>query len=254
MGWLPLAINAWTPILLPGLVAWYKATDGVYVDAGVTLATNGQTVQQWNDQSVNNNHLKQATGANRPTYQSSGFNSSFPTLNFTVAGSTWMTTTANSVVMGTGLVGSAFGVGQVRSLAPPNARALSYIENGQTDDTFSSHSAAWILTTSGNSVLDSYRAAFFAADTNFPPATNFRFGNIYDNTNNTNYINNVAGTPVAATSLTWTSPGTITVGAQTVVPTSFWDGPISELIVTNSALSSGDRLSLDTYFKTKWGL
>jgi len=26
------------------------------------------------------------------------------------------------------------------------------------------------------------------------------------------------------------------------------------VVITNTALSSGDRLSLDNYFKTKWGL
>lgn len=248
-------MTAWTPARLPGIVAWYSAKSGFFVDAGVTLATNGQTVQQWNDLSGNGNHLKQATGANRPTYQSAGFNSSFPALSFTVAGSTWMATTANSVAMGTGLVGSAFGVGRVTTSGITNGRVISYIENGQNLDTFSNHSAAWIFVTQASNQMESYRSGFFANDANFLPSTNYRFGNVYDNTNNTNYVNNVAGTPVAASALTWTSPGTIIVGAETTSgPAAFWDGPLTELFMTNVAPSSGDRLSIDNYFKAQWGL
>lgn len=252
--------SAWTPASLgAALIAWYKADSGVYVDAGVTLATNSQTVQQWNDQSGNGYHLKQATGGNRPTFLTAGFNSK-QSVTFTVAGSTWMATTANTVAMGTGLVGSLFGVGRITTSGITNSRTCSYIENGQTADTFSNHSAAWLMATQGNSNIQSYRGGFFASDGSggapfFPPSTNFRFGNIYDNTNDTNYVNNVAGTPVAASGLTWTSPGTIIVSADTTSgPSAFWDGPLSEIVMTNSALSSTDRLNLDNYFKAKWGL
>lgn len=251
MGWLPLAsVSSWTPALLPGLVAWYKSTNGVYVDAGVTLATNGQTVQQWNDQSGLNNHLKQVTGGNRPTYQAAGFNS---LSTVTLSSGTWMATTADSVAMGSGLVGSAFAVGQ-STVFGSNVRAISYVENGQTSDGVSNHSAAWLLNSSGTTFA-SYRNGFFANDSSFSLNTNLRFGNIYDNTNDTNYVNNVAGTPVAATGLTWTSPGTILIGtASTTSPANFWSGPLSEIVITNTALSSGDRLNLDNYFKIKWNL
>lgn len=51
-----------------GYVARYKATSGVYKDAGVTLAANGETIQQWNDMTSNHYNLTQATSTNRPTY------------------------------------------------------------------------------------------------------------------------------------------------------------------------------------------
>lgn len=57
------------PTDIAGLQLWLKADTGVYSDAGVTPATNGQTIQQWNDQSGNNNHVSQATAGNRPTYR-----------------------------------------------------------------------------------------------------------------------------------------------------------------------------------------
>lgn len=65
--------SAFNPISLGNLRAWYKA------DAGITL--NGSTVSQWNDQSGYNNHLKQSTAANQPTYTTGAINS-LPALSF----------------------------------------------------------------------------------------------------------------------------------------------------------------------------
>ena len=64
-----------------GLVAHWKADAGAYNDAGTTLATNGQTVQQWNDQSGEGYNLSQATSADRPTYNTNQLNGQ-PGINF----------------------------------------------------------------------------------------------------------------------------------------------------------------------------
>jgi len=47
------------------------ASVGVYNDAGTTLATDGQTVQEWHDQSGNNNDGTQATSTLRPELDTS---------------------------------------------------------------------------------------------------------------------------------------------------------------------------------------
>lgn len=75
--------NGVLPNNIGGLQLWLKADAGVFSDAGVTPATNGATVQQWNDQSGNGNNATQATAANRPTYQTGlpGFNS-LPAITF----------------------------------------------------------------------------------------------------------------------------------------------------------------------------
>ncbi len=51
-------------------VLWLRADAGVYTDAGTTNAADGQSVQQWNDQSGNNNHAAQTTTANKPVFKS----------------------------------------------------------------------------------------------------------------------------------------------------------------------------------------
>jgi hypothetical protein len=63
------------------LYGYWEASSGVYSDAGSTLATNGQTVQQWNDQSGNGRHWSQATGGNRPTLKT-GIVNRLPVIRF----------------------------------------------------------------------------------------------------------------------------------------------------------------------------
>ena len=69
------------PNAIANLALWLKADVGAFVDAGVTLATNGQTVQQWNDQSGNGRNVTQATALNRATWNTNQVNG-LPALNF----------------------------------------------------------------------------------------------------------------------------------------------------------------------------
>jgi hypothetical protein len=73
-------------------ILWLKADAGVYTDAGVTVASNGQTVQQWNDQSGNNNHVAQMNLSQKPIYSTNMFNGK-PTLLF--SGNQLMNTISN---------------------------------------------------------------------------------------------------------------------------------------------------------------
>lgn len=54
---------------------WLQADAEVYKDAGVTLASNGDTVEEWHDQSGNGNDVTQTTGGNKPTYNTNVQNS-----------------------------------------------------------------------------------------------------------------------------------------------------------------------------------
>ncbi|HNF01768.1 MAG TPA: LamG domain-containing protein, partial [Ferruginibacter sp.] len=65
----------------PGNILWLKADAGAYSDAGITPAVNGQTVQQWNDQSGNANHAAQATAGLRPVFVTNVLNGQ-PALRF----------------------------------------------------------------------------------------------------------------------------------------------------------------------------
>lgn len=82
-----------TDIIIPvpggvsGPLAWLRADNGAYVNTGITLATNGQTVQQWNNfQGSVSYNVSQATSGNRPTFLTNSANSN-PVIRYSVASS-----------------------------------------------------------------------------------------------------------------------------------------------------------------------
>jgi hypothetical protein len=70
----PLAMRVrglFSPASLPGLAAWYDASDSSTVLTTVSPdvpASNGQTVRRWLDKSGNNRHLEQGDLVNQPTF------------------------------------------------------------------------------------------------------------------------------------------------------------------------------------------
>lgn len=66
--------TAFSPSQISGLQFWVSSDQRVYSDAGTTLATNGQTVQQWNDLSGNSRNVSQGTAGARPTYNTAVLN------------------------------------------------------------------------------------------------------------------------------------------------------------------------------------
>jgi hypothetical protein len=75
----PLAMRVrglFSPASLPGLAAWYDASDPATVLTTVSPdvpASNGQTVRRWLDKSGNGRHLNQADLTLQPVYDSDGF-------------------------------------------------------------------------------------------------------------------------------------------------------------------------------------
>lgn len=65
--------GGFSPSGLTGLVFWYDtggaANAYCYTDAGTTLATATQAIQQWNDRSGGSRHLTQGTAGSKPTLQ-----------------------------------------------------------------------------------------------------------------------------------------------------------------------------------------
>lgn len=240
---------AWTPASLgSALKAWYKADAGVYNDAGTTLATNGQTVRQWNDQSGNGYHVTQATSASRPTYLTNTLNS-LPVIDFTnVVNQQYLQTTTTPVVLG-GTLLSAFFVRKVTGLnGNTNVRLLAI--SVSSDDT--SPSTAIVDYCPGSSITTprTHNNGDKSTGT-ISSGTWNQIGTIFDGANDIMYIANSAQTGVAATP-TFAAAVDIDVFAEHGGTAAI--GQCAEIIFTNTALSSGDRNSLATYFTNKWGV
>lgn len=75
------ATAMFSPPNVADLLVWLKADADVYNDAGVTLATNGQTVQQWIDQGGSSYVFEQTTAAQKPTFIT-GVKNGLPVVRF----------------------------------------------------------------------------------------------------------------------------------------------------------------------------
>jgi hypothetical protein len=255
-GYFTPAVTVWSPLLLTGLVGWYRAADAggtnrtVFTDAGVTLATNGQAVQQWNDESGLGNDLTQATLANQPAWQSAGFNGLPTVLN--ISGNNHCLTNT-TFPMGTGTTGSCFFAGFVDATSGPVGRVICYGGPPSGNDQNAGSGNFFLIQPSGTLQAFAWFNTFMSP-TPYTGNTNYRMGCVFDGTNGTLYQNNVASTPTAGGPV-WATPGTLSVW-ETVPPNQGepTGGAMSEIIVTTSALSSTDRNNLDTYLKAHWGL
>ncbi len=233
------AAAAWTPASLTGLVAWYKA------DVGVT--TSGGNVTAVADQSGNGYDLTNASTT--VAYNATGLNG-LPTFEYTVGAAGFLRSSVDAVGL-TGATGSAFVVAQIRS--PSNdGHVVSYLGNGQAVEYNNAASAAWLLRDGTNNSVKAYRNNGLLTTGAISLATNYRLGVIFDGSFCQIYINNsVQASPVACTD-SFTQLGTLYFGsAPSGGPL---DGFISEIVITSSSMSSGDRSSLDSYLQTRWSL
>jgi hypothetical protein len=242
----------WSPADLGAdLLAWYVADQGVYVDAGTTLATDGQTVRQWNDQSGNGYHLLQADSGLRPTFDTTGLDGQ-PAVLFDAGTTTYMATATDSVAMGSVTTSSAFAVAQLNTASVSFGRLVTYTGTGEAQDYNNNGSAIYLLRNATNNQFCSHRNGNTYGTTNISLDTSYSMGSIWDGTNVTTYLDNVAGTP-AANTMTFVSPGRINVGADNG-SLSAWEGPVSEVVITKTALDATARNNLLAYFQSKWGI
>jgi hypothetical protein len=227
------------PSNIGGLTLWFDATRNVYNDAGVTLATNGQTVQQWNDQQATSN-LSQATALNRPTFVTNVQNG-LPIVRFSIGGTgMWMQTgsiTLNSPV-------TIFIVFNERTLSAP----------GGNDAILDSYGTNNSLLFQSNSPI----IGFFAASANISAAANYGVGTFAQLTivsNGASSSIRVAGSQIASGNPGTGNPGGLTLGGQGGVASGRWSNTdIGEVLVYNSALSAANIANVENYLKLKWGL
>jgi hypothetical protein len=233
--------SSWTPADLgANLIGWWKA------DTGVT--ESGGAVSQWDDQSGNANHLTQGTGANKPTYSATGFNTSYKGITFDGTNDYLSKTVFTGM---SGDVVSIFMAGQLTTGAGSYARAVSY-SNTSVDYT-GSNNGAWFSRDGTSDALSGYRNGAIGTKAVTLDAP-FRGGSVFDGTNHTMYVNNSGGTPVASTG-TWASAATIMLGAMAQPGTSdFFKGKIAEIFIFKSAPDSTTRTNIDNYLKARWGL
>lgn len=257
----PLFVSGapWTPASLGGaLIAWYKADAGVYKDAGVTLCANGDTVEQWNDQSGNGFHLSQVPlSGDRPTFNTASFNSN-KGITFAASTSEALTNAAFTALNST--TASAFILFSSQTGGAGNGRVFSFVAVGNAHDydnaaSFELQQAGGTTQTAGALANGGYLGnggALFSYAFNTPQS----LGLIFDGSNAHTYEAFTEQTPAMAYTSTLGGSGSsnLSIGYYDGVSFATPAGVIAEIVFTNTALSSADRTNLKNYFSGKWGV
>lgn len=240
----------WTPALLGStLKAWYKADAGVYNDAGVTRAANGDLVQQWNDQSGGGFNATQPTAGNRLTL-SNAYQHGLPAIIPSPLDSLrYLATTGFADLTGGNTFIAAaqllnLGSGSVKPLLGMQANDPNSV---QADVAPGNNFQAFLLTSGG----------FTGVDDPAPGDTNWHVWiSVVDAVTKT--ITFYIDGPLVAGPATWSGNIFPTVADNFMINT---DGPlhnanfaVGEVLVCDTPLSAISRGLVTQYLRTKWGI
>jgi hypothetical protein len=234
--------------VLPGLVLNLDASKS----ASVHLS--GSNVTQWDDQSGSGNNVVQATGARQQTYSATGFNGTKPGVTAVAANAQFLQNTAfplNTTTM------SIFIVLTFTGSDPLNSGLVSFVAAGQADDFGNSQSFGMVAPT-GTGAAFKFVNSVYADQTNLTATTQnapTTIGWVFDGSNGTGYLDFSGDTPAAITTTFGGTTGLLAFGTRPWNGnTPSFDGTYAEIIITTSALSSGQRSALHTCLTAKWGV
>lgn len=233
---------------------WLKANTGTFTDNGTTAATNGQSVQQWNDQSAIVNHARQATLANKPVYRTNIINGN-PVLRFTsdqfidalaapgvgATESFYMFLVFNQtsyVAGGTGdgngtfIVDRPTATNNLMSFKMVNTDKYFYQKRNDANGSLTGPVSVTSATTSSFNVIDFYR----------------NVGNNYGI-----HINGRLDATSGGDSEAITGPA-IRLGRHATTTNGGLNGDLAEVVLYNTNLSNGDRSRVESYLAIKYGI
>lgn len=235
-------------------VLWLSADNGVYSNAGTTLATNNTNVQQWNDRSGNGRNAIQNTAGNRPNYFNTGAANTInglPLIRFTETTDDRMLSTSVT----TGNAASLFIVARYSSL--PNGNN-GLIQGSPAGLAFSVNPGdksvgIWISNSTqpwGRGVQSNTTQRDIPQTTNTTTDTWYIFNNIYGSGNINQYISGATAGNITYnnTLQDWSDVG---IGMQ---GNEGWNGDFAEVIAYNFGLNMAQRIIVDNYLAAKYNL
>jgi hypothetical protein len=247
----PAGGGAFTPASLTGLVLWVDAS----VAASLTLS--GSNVMNFADQSGAGNHLADLGSGVPCVYSATGFNTTYPTINFANSNSTGGLQKASGFTMGTGNTLTAFFVGSfVATGGTGSGRLFSYFAGagGQHDY---DNLASWNISQDASSTTVDYvrNSVVPVAATFGASGTPHRCIVTGDSSGNTKmYIDGVA-TSGSVSNAAFATGGQLRMGMpDQLTGSARWHGVVSEAGIATGFTNATDVAKLDTYLKNKWGL
>jgi len=225
---------------IAGYTAWYDASDTSSITA------SGVAVSQWNDKSGNGYHLTQGTGSNQPTTGTRTINS-LNAIDFDGTADYLSNTSF------------AFNVNTMTWLAvflsdaknANNPRVTTFTTTSTTNDYDNTSSAIVMSHTNADAFETDYNSNSYTTAPTTGSAVQFtvkRNGAAWNH-----WKNGTAGGSMSSVTTNF-NPGVLWVGATYAGGVGgWWDGLIAEIVMYPTALSDGDRVSVQDYLKAKWG-
>jgi hypothetical protein len=241
--------GAFSVLALPGLIGWYDASVASSMKTtGGGTATNGQVVETWQDQSGVGNHLVKNVSATAPTLNTTGFNTSFPTLVFDGTSNSLEKT---GYAIGTGNKLTVFAVTRMDTGGDNYHRLLSYVKVGDSDGFSNPGSSSILLKSVANAEIITAATGVLSTPGALAFDTPAIVAAIYTGSVISVYVNNVrAGTGNAMTS-PFATGGKLKLCGEDGATN--WLGRVSEVIICN-ADNTAEATNAYNYLKTKWGL
>lgn len=234
-------------------VLWLMANSGVFSDAGITPAINGNNVQQWNDVSGNAVPTSQGTVSRRPNYVTNVLNG-LPVLRYTSANNDLLT----AVGMGTANLASVWVVAAYSSLPNPNPGLIQATPSGLSASTNAGDKAIGIWVDSGagtevwgRGIQSNNAQRNISQVTTLNVNTFYSIGTIYRSNRIDQYVNSAAAGNNTAHNGTLKSWTDASIGMQ---GNESWNGDIAEVIFFNAELNEAQRRIVDNYLSAKYGL
>ncbi len=230
-------IQSYAQVPTTNLKLWLKA------DAGTNTTTDGAAVSNWADQSGNGNNATQSTTANQPTYVASALNGK-PAIHFN-GGEDLNLPTASTL----GILNSDYEMFIVArtnsSSASPNflisSANIEQFEmhlNGAAGARFIPTSATYIDEGSAGQYADNNPHIFNAQASSTEGLIRV------DGVNGSDTLTNVQSS----------SDGALALGVRISGPGYYLTGDIAEVIIYNKVLTTSDRILVESYLASKYGI
>ena len=233
-----LASADFSPSSIPNLSLWLEASAGVTTD-GTTPATNGQQVEQWDDQSGNSVNATQSTSANQPIFESNVLNGQ-PVLRFDGDVHQWMNTSS--------FLNSSYKTAMTYFIVDTAATTTFGMTTSNQDTTWYTDHTGPPGSINFVTALTPYQIAFNSV----APATTvsaFR----YDGATESMLVNGLSIFPQSATG-NLSLNGGLAVGDAGNGDGYFFTGDIAEILIYKSVLSDAQIQEVDTYLMNKYDI
>lgn len=230
-------------------VFWLKADAGAYNDAGITLATNGQSIRQWNDNSGNTKNFDEASVGQQPVF-TAGVMNGFPAVRFDGSNDRLSNLTITS-----GNSANFFTVVRYSSTPTSNPGIFQGSPTGLLLSTGANDKVVgmWVSNTNrpwGRGIQTNNTSQNIPNVATTAINTNYIIENQYNGTTINQYVNSTVSGSVGydGTLKSWTE---FSIGRQ---GTESWAGDIAEVIAFNTSINLAQRNIVNNYLSSKYNI